>query len=204
MKKSTFLGLLLLVAVCSPALLWARPPVELAGFVLGGQIEHFTNKVQMDTVIPVRYLESLKEVETKDVKGFKTGLLVYNTCVDPSRVVRLKFKYADNSKKFFEALLKRYKESLGEPNEWRGDPFHIVLAWKWHVTDDEGNRISIILQHNTRDEEEKQGNVVKMTVWNLILEEERCFEHKHPQSTTPPKFTFTDPGSVDWEPLIPR
>ncbi len=85
-----------------------------------------------------------------------------------------------------------------------GDPFHIMIAWKWSFTDKDGNNISLILQHNTRDEEEKQGNAVKMTMWNLMLEEERCFEKKYPETEGPPDFTFSDPDSVNWKPLIPR
>ena len=70
----------------------------------------------------------------------------------------------------------------------------------------DGNNISLILQHNTRDEEEKQGTAVKMTMWNLMLEEERCFEQKHPETSGPPNFKYkdNDPDSVNWKPLIPR
>jgi len=203
MKKYFLYGFLTLI-LCGPHSVWADAPHELAGFVLGGPMDAFTDQVEMDTVLPIRYLESLKEVEAKEINGYKTGLVTYGTCVEPSRVVRLKFKYADSSKKFFDELLDRYKANLGKPDEWRGDPFHIVIAWKWSFTDRDGNDISLILQHNTRDEEEKQGNVVKMTLWNLMLEESRCFEQKHPETTAPPNFKFKNPDSVDWKPLIPR
>ena len=203
MKKIIFYSLLVL-CLSGPNSVWAEAPHELAGFILGGYMDNFKDQVESDTVIPVRYLESLKEVEAKEIKGFKTGLVTYATCIEPSRIVRLKFKYADSSQRFFEELLQRYKEKLGKPDEWRGDPFHIVIAWKWRFTDKDNNRISLILQHNTRDEEEKQGTVVKMTMWNLMLEEDRCFEKKHPETTIPQNFTFTDPNSVNWKPLIPR
>ena len=193
-----------MLILCGPRTVWAAAPHELAGFVLGGRINEFKDQVQMDTVLPTRYLESLKEVESKEIIGFKTGLVTYGTCIEPPRIVRLKFKYAENSKKFFNELLARYKENLGKPDEWRGDPFHIVIAWKWSFTDKDGNNISLILQHNTRDEEEKQGNAVKMTMWNLMLEEDRCFEQKHREISGPPNFTFKDPAGVNWEPLIPR
>ncbi|MEJ2165297.1 MAG: hypothetical protein P8X90_07190, partial [Desulfobacterales bacterium] len=173
-------------------------------FVLGGRMSDFKDEVDMNTVIPTRYLESLKEVEAKDIKGYKTGLVTYGTCIQPPRIVRLKFKYADSSREFFDELLKHYKMNLGTPDKWRGDPFHIVIAWKWHFTDKDGNRISIILQHNDRDEEEKQGNSVKMTMWNLMLEEEQCFEKTHPTTAKPPEFSYKGPGSVNWKPLVPR
>ena len=203
MKKYISGGLLLLI-LCGASSVQADAPHELAGFVLGGRINDFKDRVQMDTVLATRYLESMKEVEAKDIKGFKTGLITYGTCIEPSRIVRIKFKYADDSKRFFDALLERYKANLGKPDEWRGDPFHIVIAWKWRFTDKDGNRISIILQHNTRDEEEKQGNAVKMTMWNLMLKEDRCFEQKHPDTEYPPNFTFKDPDSVNWKSLVPR
>jgi hypothetical protein len=203
MKKYVVFGLLMLISGM-PHGVRAEAPRSLAGFVLGGRMSDFENRVDMNTVIATRYLESLKEVEAKEIRGYKTGLVTYGTCIQPPRIVRLKFKYADSSKSFFDALLKRYKMNLGQPDKWRGDPFHIVIAWKWHFTDKDGNRISIILQHNTRDEEEKQGNSVKMTMWNLMLDEDRCFEKHHPETAKPPNFTFKGPDSVNWTPLIPR
>jgi hypothetical protein len=204
MKKFVIYAISLLT-LCSPIIARADAPHELAGFVLGGRINEFKDQVEMDTVLATRYLKSLKEVEAKAIKGFKTGLVTYGTCIEPSRIVRLKFKYADNSKKFFDELLERYKANIGKPDEWRGDPFHIMIAWKWSFTDHDGNDISLILQHTTRDEEEKQGNAVKMTMWNLMLEEDHCFQQKHPEKTKgQPNFTFKDPDSVNWKLLIPR
>jgi hypothetical protein len=203
MTKHVLYGFLVL-SLCGPLSVWAAAPHELAGFVLGGRINEFKDRVKMDTVLSTRYLESLKEVEAKEIKGYKTGLVTYGTCIEPSRIIRLKFKYADNSKRFFEELLKRFKANLGKPDEWRGDPFHIVIAWKWSFTDKDGNNISLILQHNTRDEEEKQGNAVKMTMWNLMLDEGRCFEQKNPGDSPSPNFKFEDPAIVDWSTLIPR
>jgi len=205
MKKYLASGLLMLIlAAVMPGIVKADAPHSLAGFVLGAPMSDFKNQVDMSTVLSTRYLESLKEVEAKEIKGYKTGLVTYGTCIQPPRILRLKFKYADSSKKFFDALLKRFEMNLGQPDKWRGDPFHIVIAWKWKFADKDGNRISIILQHNTRDEEEKQGNSVKMTMWNLMLEEDRCFEKEHPETGIPPSFTFNNPDSVNWIPLIPR
>ena len=68
------------------------------------------------------------------------------------------------------------------PMDWRGDPFHVVLAWKWGFTDNDGNHISLILQHNTLDQEQKMGNSIKMTVTNWIDDEEACYLKKHPEA----------------------
>jgi hypothetical protein len=184
----------------------AEAPHELAGFILGGKLNAHMQNIRPDSTLPVRYLESLKEVETKDIPGYKTGLISYTTCTTPSRIVRIKFKYADASKTFYDALLKRFKKRFGEPDEYRGDPFHIVIAWKWAFMDENNNDISLILQHNTRDEEEKKGNSIKMTLWSLLKEELRCFEEKHPESagSKSADFKFDKTKSINWDRFIPQ
>jgi hypothetical protein len=184
----------------------AEAPRELAGFILGGRITASMQNIKPDTALPTRYLESLKEVEIKDVWGYKTGLVAYTTCITPSRIVRIKLKYADTSKKFYDALLKRFKERFGEPDAYRGDPFHIVIAWKWAFVDKDNNDISLVLQHNSRDEEEKMGNTIKMTMWNLLQAELRCFEEKHSESDQSENdgFKYNKSDSINWERFIPR
>lgn len=195
-------ALLLWPSVCPSA----EAPHELAGFMLGGKMTAHMQRIKPDTTLPVRYLESLKEVEIKDIWGYKTGLVSYTTCTKPSRIARIKFKYADSSKTFYDALLKRFKKRFGEPDEYRGDPFHVVIAWKWAFLDENHNDISLILQHNTRDEEEKQGNSIKLTMWNLFQQEIRCFEKKHLGSagSERPAFNFSETSSIDWEKFIPQ
>ena len=133
---------------------------------------------------------------------FKRGLIWVGSCENPGKILRIKLKYADSSKKFYKKLLKRYKKKFGDPSEWRGDPFHIVIAWKWSFVDEDNNRISMILQHNTRDEDESIGNSVKLTVWNLIEEEKKCFKKKTAGETKKPKKQRKTPA--DWDKLIPR
>jgi hypothetical protein len=113
----------------------------------------------------------------------------------------MRFKYTNGSKKFYDELLKRYNARFGKPSEWRGDPFHITIAWKWRFVDQAGNTISMILQHNTKDQDEKKGNSIKMTMWNLLEQESRCFEKAHASETG--KKTQKR-KTVDWEQLIPR
>lgn len=182
----------------------AEVPHELAGFVLGGEMNDYKDLLKLDTILPIRYFETLKEVEIKEIEGFKTGLIIFGTCSEPWKVVRFKFKYADSSKKFYNKLLKRFKKRFGEPNEWRGDPFHIVLAWKWSFTDKDNNRISLILQHNTRDQEEKKGNSVKMTMWNLIEKETLCHEKKRAETGKKSPKTGRKSKKIDWNIFIPR
>lgn len=156
----------------------------------------------MSTVLPLRYTKYLEEVETRNIPGFKNGLIWFGRCQSPNRIVRIRMKYADPSKKFYDQLLKRYKQRFGEPSEWRGDPFHIVISWKWSFVDEQNNRISMILEYNRRDEEEAIGNTVKLTMWNLIEEERNCAKQKAsgPSVEAAPEKA----GPPEWEFLIPR
>lgn len=185
-------------------------PHELAGFVVGDVMTNYRNRVLEDTVLPTRFFESLKEVETVSLYGYKTGLVIYGTCLQPPRIIRLKFKYADPSKAFYDRLLDRFKQRFGQPDRWRGDPFGIVIAWKWAFFDEKGNDISLILQHNLKDEEEKQGNSVKLTMWNLMRAESRCFERRQEEMHTSSGegqgggFEYREGRPVDWDRFIPR
>jgi hypothetical protein len=204
MKKILILGVIgIITLVLNPAYA-ADVPHKFAGFTLGGEMNDYKDLLKLNTILPIRYFETLKEVEIKEIEGFKTGLITFGTCSEPWKIVRFKFKYADSSKKFYNKLLKRFKKRFGEPNEWRGDPFHIVLAWKWSFTDKDNNTISLILQHNTRDQEEKQGNSIKMTMWNLIEEETHCYEKKRAavdkKSSQPGRKSI----KIDWDRYIPQ
>jgi hypothetical protein len=174
---------------------------------LGRDISKYTEMVKMDTALPIRHMEYLKEVEIKKVEGVKSGLIWYGTCARPGQIVRIKLKYADSTKAFYKNLLERFKERFGEPNEWRGDAFHVVIAWKWSFTDSKNNHISMILQHNTKDEEEKRGNAVKLTLWNLIEEESLCSQKKYPKAQEKPRERAHGKkgrSPINWDQLIPR
>lgn len=201
MRKIGWFAVILFIAAL-PAAHASDAPRRLAGFTLGGDIDDFRGKINSKTVIPVRYVESLKEVEATSVPGFKTGLVYYGTCAVPSRIVRLEFKYSDSSRKFYDELMSRFRQRHGEPDDWRGDPFHIVIGWKWSFTDAAGNDISLILKHNQRDEEKKEGNYVKMTMWNLMKEEIHCFETAHPE--TEASAAGGGQNEADWDLLVPR
>ena len=180
----------------------AEAPHEIAGFVLGKNIDGIKDRLDMSTDLPVRRRESLHEVEIKTMEGFKSGLITYGTCAKLGQIVRIKLKYAESSKKFYKTLLKRFKKRFGEPSEWRGDPFHIFLDWKWSFTDKDGNQISLHLQHNTRDAEEKIGNAVKLTSRTALEAEWKCHEEKTASKST--RKIKKQKGPIDWEFIIPR
>ena len=161
----------------------------------------------METALPIRHMESIEEVEIKPIKGFKSGLIAYATCTAPGHIVRIKLKYKDTSKKFFENLLKRIKKRYGEPEEYRGDPFHIFIAWKWSFIDKDDNRISLTLQHNSKDTEVKRGNAIKLTMRNLVEEDQRCYKIKaldHREKLRQRDWKVMDPGLTGWDLYVPR
>ncbi len=205
MKKSMILSIALLFMFHSTG--FAGTPHQIGEFVLGKHISDYKKMVKMESTIPIRHQEYLHELETGKLEGFKSGYIWIGNCSEPGRIVRIKLKYFDSTKKFYNLLLKRFKEKFGEPSEWRGDPFHVVIAWKWSFIDKEGNHISLILQHNTKDQEEKMGNSVKLTTTNMIEEERLCYEKKSDESgthMTMQPHEAKNKAPVNWDLFIPR
>ena len=135
--------------------------------------------------------------------GFKSGLVTYGTCVKEGQIIRLKFKYVEPTRKFFDELLSRYKKMWGEPTEFKGDSFGVFLVWKWSFVDPSLGRISMILQHNSQDEDEKMGNVVKLTLVDQLLAEDRCGEQQRRQAGQPDR-PKSKGKQYKWGDLIPH
>ncbi|MEJ2363191.1 MAG: hypothetical protein P8075_02175 [Deltaproteobacteria bacterium] len=155
-----------------------KAPSTIAGITLGDQISRFVDLVQMETSIVLRNRQYLREVRLRDVDGYISGTVDFGTCSKPGQIVRIKLKYEYEDKNFFDQLLERFKKKFGEPDVWRGDPFHVVIAWKWSFRNEQGNSISLTLQHS-RDEEYKWGNSVKLSNTTLMKREQLCYEKKN-------------------------
>jgi hypothetical protein len=206
MKNNLVFGLALFLLFV-PGIALAGAPHEVGGFVLDRNIEAYEDRVIMDTALPVRYAENLQEVEIKFTEGFKSGLIAYGTCAQPGHIVRIKLKYADSSKDFYKDLLKRFKKHFGEPAEYRGDAFHIFVAWKWSFVDKQNHRISLTLQHNSMDEEGKKGNAVKITNSTLIEEDALCYKRKQldqRERLRQRKWEAVNPELTGWDLFVPR
>ncbi len=206
MKPMAIVGFVLVVLFL-PGTSSAKVPHELAGFVLDHALSEFEDRVIMETALPVRYFESFYEVEIKPLKGYKSGLIGYGTCARPGNIVRIKLKYEDSSKQFFNDLLKEFKKRFGEPDEYQGDPFQVFISWKWSFVDAQNNRISLTLQHNEMDEEEKRGNAVKLTMTGLVEAELRCFQEKQAgqeEHLRQRRSERKDPGVSGWDLYVPR
>jgi hypothetical protein len=206
MKKTTTLAFILAI-LSSPGFCLAEVPHRVGPFVLNQNIADFKDDVIMETALPIRYMEDIEEVEIKPIEGFKSGLIAYATCAAPGHIVRIKLKYADSSKKFFDELLQRTKERFGEPDEYVGDPFHVLIAWKWSFVDKDGRDISLILQHNTLDEEEKIGNAVKLTLNSLIEKDRACYRQKNldlQERLRQRKWKVIVPKEKGWNLFVPQ
>jgi hypothetical protein len=182
-------------------------PHEVAGFALGQDIATFRDRLLMDTVLPLRYQEYLQEVEIAPLTGFKSGLITYGECAHPGQIVRIKLKYTDASRDFYDALLTRLERRFGKPTNYEGDPFHIVIEWKWSFTDAQGRRITLHLSHNSRDEEEKFGNALKLTQVSALDEERQCFLERQPPEKSGDRERSPSLQSMtekDWEVFLPQ
>ena len=206
MKKLLFISILAYLGIAGTCLA-GDAPHQVGVFVLNRNISDFKDYVIMETALPIRHVENIEEVEIKSIEGFKSGLIAYATCTAPGHIVRIKLKYSDASKKFYEKLLKRIKKKYGEPEDYRGDPFHIVVSWKWSFIDKDNNRISLTIQHNSMDTEEKRGNSIKLTMRNLIEEDQKCYKLKaldQREKLRHRDWKAITPGLSGWDLYVPR
>lgn len=156
----------------------AQTPGGIGGFELNTDVEQYRNFLKAETTLPIRFMEGINEVEIQQRPGFKSGYIAYGNCAAPGKVVRIKLKYKDSSKGFYEKLLEGYRDKFGKP-QWLGDPFHVISTWRWSFKDG-SNKVDIYLQHNLSNKEEKLGNSMKMTMLNLVKDELDCFAAKNP------------------------
>ncbi|OGR12029.1 MAG: hypothetical protein A2277_10270 [Desulfobacterales bacterium RIFOXYA12_FULL_46_15] len=180
----------------------AKFPIHLGGFVLGDDISNYESMVDLKTFHEVPFNQYLEEGQIIVQPGFKSGLIAYGMCNSPKKVLRIKLKFSDSSKKFFERLLQKYREQLGEPDEYKGDPFQTMIAWKWSFVNDQKERISLILQHNIMVDDEKMGNSVKLTLTSRIDEERECYLKKFPEKESQP-FQLKKPDKELWKLFVP-
>lgn len=167
-------------------------PHEISGFKLGTPIENYDY---------ISHRNFLKEVIFDDIGGFRKGEIAYGVCARPGEIVRIKMKYRNPSQKFYTRLLKSYKEKFGKPEEFVGDAFGVVMAWKWRFTDENKNNITLVLQHNLKNLDENVGNMVKLSMPDRIEEERECFN----KSLNNKKMDYPLPMMrQDWDNMLPR
>lgn len=192
---------LFLLLLLAPSISFASTPTQVGGFVLNTDIANYEPLIKSETKQPIRFNEALNEAETHRIPGFKSGYIAYGTCAAPGKVVRIKLKYENSSKDFYEKLLETFEERFGNP-KWLGDSFHVVSIWKWSF-EENGTQVDLYLQHNLGKKDQKLGNSIKMTMQNLVKDELDCFEKKHPNFRQSNGAQIDD-SSLEWEDLLPR
>jgi hypothetical protein len=179
-------------------------PMTLAGITLGEDISTVSSKCDMTTDIVLPQARHLNEVNllSQFVPGVMRGTVAYANCAQKGRIVRIKLRFDNPSRSFFQDLLRRYRNNFGKPEEWRGDPFQRVISWKWSFVDDSGTRVGLELTHSM-DEDFKMGNSVKFTLRSLWDEEAACLrgasETAGERNDQP-----TPREALDYRQLIPR
>lgn len=167
-------------------------PHEINGFRLGAPIDDYPF---------IQNRNYLEEVVLEDIGGFRKGIISYGVCDRPGEIIKIKMKYRDQSRDFFDTLLKRYKEKFGKPDEFTGDAFGIVLEWKWRFTDKDKNYITVSLQHNMKNIDENIGNMVKLSLPDRIKAERMCFNKQFEQTKNECPASML---SENWNNMIPR
>ena len=197
---------LLVFSVCGFAQA-ADGPNQVGGFVLGDDITQYKDTVDLMSALPIRYAEYLREVVIRDIPGFKTGQIYYGVCEYPGKILRIRLKYSNPNRGFFEELLERVQKRFGKASEWRGDPFGAVIAWKWSLKTKSGRPVSMILQYNSMDDEESKGNTIKLALTEEMQKERACYLKSHPDSAPDPNTASAGGGASqrgDWQLLVPR
>ena len=179
MRRSLFLLLFVAILTFYSIQGYAdQAPSKIANFQLGEKIGTYSDVCNMMTALPVRDMRYLTEVEAEDIDGYKSGSVAFGNCANPGQIVRIKMKYAYADKKFFRKLLELFQDRFGKPDEYRGDPFQAIVAWKWYFKDEQNNKITMTLQHS-EDLEYKFGNTIKLTNSTLLEKERTCYDKKN-------------------------
>ncbi len=196
MKYFTAATLIIIALLSFTSVAAYDTPTEIGGFKLG---EFITDYPQIE------YSEYLKEVVVNDWHGFRKGIISYGTCAYPGRIVKIRMKYQNSSKNFYDELLKKYKSKYGKPTEWKGDAFGVLYIWKWRFVDKDNRRVNLILQHNLQNDNENVGNMVKISFPELMEEERFCvIDFFEKNKTAEEKETIKQRMKPDWDYMLPR
>ncbi len=179
-------------------------PMFLAGIKLGADVSTVNRDCNLSTDIPLADERHLNEINLvpEFVPGIKSGTVAYANCAQKGAIVRIKLKFDNSSRSFFDDLLNRYTKKMGKPEKWRGNPFQTVISWKWSFKNDIGQRINLELTHSN-DEDYKIGNFAKLTLRSLWEAEAACYQQTLGPSEEGAS-TPTPTDKLDYRQLIPN
>ncbi len=167
----------------STALADAKAPTDIAGFSIGADIKDYKAKVDLAEADKEFFRPYLSQAPINPMPGYRSGYLSYGTCKNPGLVVRIKLNYEDDSLDFFNKVLAALKDKYGDPDEWRGNAFGTLRTWKWSMTSEAGDDISLILMYYQGDDGAyTKGNSIRINAYNRIVAEEECFKAKGGES----------------------
>lgn len=164
--KKLLLPLLLLLVL--PGTAQAQLPSELFGIVLGEPVEKYQSLLNQETDARDRDALYVNEVDLKNdlLPGVRGGSISYGNCANPGLVVGVKLKLDDPAQSTFNALYARYEKTFGKPDEYQGDAFRTVIAWKWRFRKD-NTEVQVVLTWS-KDPEMRPGTSIKLrqrTLW---------------------------------------
>lgn len=201
--KNIIIVFVSLLAILLPAISQAKFPNRLCSFALGDDISNYENRLDRNSLSLSNYYDYIVELDIMPMEGLKSGSIQLGKCDAVNKIVSIKLKFEEKSKSFFKKLLRQYEKNFGPPDEYKGDVFQSVIAWKWSFKNDAGDRISLTIQHNKMVQEEKLGNSVKLSLTSQIDREKECYLEKQSKKTKPAPMKVK-PGKDFWDLYTPK
>lgn len=151
-------------------------PVSVAGFRLGDDISRYQAlcDVEQGRAIPDAPFLLEACLYPQALNGIRGGSLIYGSCANPGKVMGVKIKFAEMSKRLFKNLLGRYTKRFGDPTAYKGDPQRSVVAWEWDISGSEGRHVKVLLMYST-DPATRPGVSIQMTDHSLLELEFTCY-----------------------------
>ena len=180
--------LLCILTAGGQAFAQAKAPGEIGGFALGENISAYADRLDMKSAMPLPDAPYLMRVNVKPLRGFSSGYLLYGACAAPGRIVRIKLRYADSGVYILAEINSSLVQSYGQPEELRDNFDRSYICNKWSLKSDDGQAISLILQHyDGWNPEYDRGSSIKLADWTLLNAERACFLKKEPAKADAPK-----------------
>ena len=165
-------------------------PLSVGGVTLGTSIDDYSFTRQENFI---------EEVIVSDINGFRKGYITFGLCSSPGEIIRIRLKYRDKSVSFFNDLLEQYKARFTSKPRFIGDSFGRVKSWKWSFKTNDGERVTLVLQHNLKDEDQSIGNTVKLSLPDRVIAERNCSNESIPQSQKK-----AESATTNWDLLLPH
>lgn len=204
MKNRVILGLLFSVFFASFASGGTNTiPKGIAHFRLGDPLDGYLSRI--NTAFPFHDIDYpyLNYYEIYPFEGFSGGFVATGNCTGSRKVIRIKLKYSDSSEGFFNRIKSELEKRYGKPQAYLGDPFHLFISWKWRFEDQEGNVVTMILEHYSgKGEDYASGTAIKLNYTSEIGKEELCFKNRRSR-VAPEKEDNQEARSLSIEYFLP-